>query len=403
MISPFERLGYVLVSDTSGIVTTPFRMRILIATLDFPPATGGIQTYAGELSKRLAAHASRCVVVAPHHPGAHLADPYHPCEVIRVRTSSDAFPLRAAWPLSSLIRSVRPDVVLAAQWAAAWPALAFRTQRGPRVVIAAHGRELLLRPFNQARRLQSLYDRARRTALARADAVAAVSRFTAACVRSLGVPAQRVHVVNNGVDPTRFCPGPPSRSFPWFGHGPIALTVARLVPRKGIDTTLHAFANLLPEMPSARYIVAGSGPDLPRLVALARDLRIDSQVRFLGRVGDDMLPDLYRSCDVFVMPSRSEPPDVEGFGLSLLEASACGKPVIAARSGGMEDAVVHGTTGWLVPPSDPVALADRLAAVFADPGAARTLGEAGRAHVVQRGAWDHVASRLVELFHGIAT
>jgi phosphatidylinositol alpha-1,6-mannosyltransferase len=95
------------------------------------------------------------------------------------------------------------------------------------------------------------------------------------------------------------------------------------------------------------------------------------------------------------MPARSDPPDVEGFGLVFLEANACGRPVVGARAGGVTDAIRDGETGLLVPPGDPPALAAALVRLLADPGLAARLGQQGRAYVEREGNWDRVAERLL--------
>jgi phosphatidylinositol alpha-1,6-mannosyltransferase len=108
------------------------------------------------------------------------------------------------------------------------------------------------------------------------------------------------------------------------------------------------------------------------------------------------LPDLYNACDLFVMPSRPDAPNVEGFGIVFLEANACGKPVVAARSGGIPDAVIDGTTGLLVEPDHQEELTDAIVRVLSNPTVARDLGQNGRRRVVQEASWDHVSRRLYD-------
>jgi glycosyltransferase involved in cell wall biosynthesis len=103
---------------------------------------------------------------------------------------------------------------------------------------------------------------------------------------------------------------------------------------------------------------------------------------------------LHAAAGVFVMPARSDQEDVEGFGLVFLEAGAAGRAVVGARAGGVIDAVRHGETGLLVPPSDPAALADAVSTLLSDEALRRRFGEAGRAHVLANATWDHVAERL---------
>ncbi len=156
--------------------------------------------------------------------------------------------------------------------------------------------------------------------------------------------------------------------------------MARLVPRKGHDVVLRALPRVLASVPDARYVIAGDGPDRSRLESLARDLGVAHAVHFAGRV-DDVLP-YFQACDVYVMMSRSEDEgEVEGFGIAFTEASACGKPVIAGRSGGTAEAVLDGVTGVLVDPHDVEALANTIVNLLTNRAEAARLGAGGREFV----------------------
>ena len=177
-------------------------------------------------------------------------------------------------------------------------------------------------------------------------------------------------------------------------------TVCRLVPRKGIDTTLEAVALLRERIPGLRYAIGGSGPDRERLESRVRDRGLQDTVRFLGRVPDLEMANCMSAADVFCMPARSEPPDVEGFGLVFLEAGACETAVIGAKAGGVPDAIVHGETGLLVEPSDPRGLAEALHQLLTQPSVRTRMGAAARARIQAQCTWDHVASGLMDAMRG---
>lgn len=172
------------------------------------------------------------------------------------------------------------------------------------------------------------------------------------------------------------------------------MTVARLVPHKGVDVALQALARLAPDHPQLCYAVVGQGPHQPALESLAAQLGVSERVRFLNDVSDADLPALYNVADFYVGVSRQAGLDVEGFGISLMEASASGLAVVAGRSGGMPDAVADGETGVLVDSEDPRAVAGAIASLLADPERVRQLGENGRRAVEQRFTWDRVVSDL---------
>ncbi|HEX4629056.1 MAG TPA: glycosyltransferase family 4 protein, partial [Gemmatimonadales bacterium] len=212
--------------------------------------------------------------------------------------------------------------------------------------------------------------------------------------------AGRLRIVHLGTDPDRFKPGLdptelrgrfelPDNGTRWL------LTVARLDPHKGVDSVIEALPTVVARFPAVHYAVAGSGADRERLEKLAHKNGVADRVRFLGGVSERDLPALYNLASVYVGVSRiSERIGVEGFGISLVEASACGLPVVAGNSGGIPDAVRDGETGYLVPPEDPAALADALCRLLVDPEGARRVGAAGRRAVETYYNWDRVVRDL---------
>ena len=117
---------------------------------------------------------------------------------------------------------------------------------------------------------------------------------------------------------------------------------------------------------------------------------------FTGRIEDEKLNDIYNIADVYVMVSKElkAQGDVEGFGITFLEANACGKPVIGSYSGGIPEAVIDGRTGFLVQPGDAAHLTQRILEIFSNPALARNLGDNGRRRVQEELTWEHIAERL---------
>ena len=373
-------------------------MRLLLVTQDFPPDVGGIQTYSWELSRRLAARAEALHVVAPARPGAASVDASVPFPVQRVLGRPDLLPLTALATVPPLARRARPDVAFHAQWQTVGASVLARALTGwpRRIACAAHGRELLFNPLPKTLRLDAAYDRLRRRMLGWVDTFVPVSHYTAGLLEDRGVPAERLHVVPNGTDPERFRPvdATPLRRHLDLGDRPLLLTVGRLVPRKGIDTILRALPSISEAAPEVQYLIVGTGPDRDRLEQIARTVGVTDRVHVLGQVPHGDLPHYYSAADVFVMPSRETPPDVEGFGLVFLEANACGTPVIGARSGGIPDAVVDGETGLLVPPSSPEALAQAALSLLTDADRRAALGNHGRRRAATTLNWDRIGARI---------
>lgn len=206
------------------------------------------------------------------------------------------------------------------------------------------------------------------------DRYLAVSREIAAeLVERLGWPAARIEVVHNAVEPERLAvAAPPGLREQLGGSGTrvLVLTAARLDAQKGHPVLLEAAA----AVPEAVFVLAGDGPERPKLEALAEKLGVAERVRFLGRRDD--VPELLAACDVFALPSL-----YEGSSLAVLEAMAAGRPVVSSAIGGTEELVEDGRSGLLVPPGDPQALASALRRLIADPELRRTLAIRARERV----------------------
>jgi glycosyltransferase involved in cell wall biosynthesis len=236
----------------------------------------------------------------------------------------------------ALAASVRPELVVCGHLNYAPLAWSVARATGARAVQLLHGVEA----WTPGALLPRL-------AMRRMDRVVAVSRFTAAKAEcALGL--SDVGILHNAVDTTRFSPGtPPAELERRLPPHPRVLTVSRLNARegyKGVDVVLRALKEL-----RASYVIVGAGSDLPRLEKLARELGVTAY--FHGRASDDELPDLYRACDVYVMPSRGE-----GFGYVFLEALATGLPVVAGNADGSCEALADGELGLMVDPGDPAAV-----------------------------------------------
>ncbi len=223
-------------------------------------------------------------------------------------------------------------------------------------------------------------------------------------LEAYGADAQRIALVPCGVDPELFYPGDRRAARARLGlpaNEFIVLQLGRLVPRKGIDNVVRAMA-LLPSPWAARLVVVGGDADEPneiltpeigRLRRLAAEHGVAARVRFAGRHGRADLRDWYLAADVFVTTPWYEP-----FGITPLEAMACGTPVIGSDVGGIRYTVRDGVTGFLVPPRDPAALAQRLIELRRRPALGRALGAAGVARVRSFFTWERVARELAAVY-----
>jgi len=216
---------------------------------------------------------------------------------------------------------------------------------------------------------------------------------------------ERIHVVPCGFDPAEMTPmdqADARKLLGWPDHFTV-LQLGRLVPRKGIDNVIHAIAHLKTQhkVLAELHVVGGdtrypdpvATPEIGRLSELARGLGIESQVHFVGRRDRSELCLYYNAADVFVTTPWYEP-----FGITPLEAMACACPVIGSAVGGIRTTVVDSKTGYLVPPKNPAALAERLDAMFRNPAQRKAFGRAGRRRALRTFTWTHVMRGLMRVY-----
>jgi phosphatidylinositol alpha-1,6-mannosyltransferase len=268
-----------------------------------------------------------------------------------------------------------------------------------------YGTELLLLRSRVSR--SALKRSAARSLLGSAAVFLTISRYTRdlcyAALEELELESRKtdVRVVPLGTDPQRFRPGMDTSAvrarYGLENGGRWLLTVARLVAHKGIDTGLRVMAALRNEHPDLRYAVVGSGMKLPQLQELARSLGVADRVRFLTQVPDEDLPALYNSAELYLGASRPAELMIEGFGISLSEASACGIPVIGGSSGGIPDAVRDGETGLLVDAERTEAVTEAVRLLLRDLELAGRLGAGGRHAVETFFNWDRVAAEVFSI------
>jgi phosphatidylinositol alpha-1,6-mannosyltransferase len=260
--------------------------------------------------------------------------------------------------------------------------------------VSVYASEILDDTRTWRRRLKGYLKRWRLTALKRAQGLFPVSHFSGNILSSQGIEKERIHVVSCGVNPHRFKTSPTQQKRKPFKK---LLTVARLDLHKGHDRVLEAMAILKKEGLTPFYLIVGKGEEEIRLRRMVQILGLDRQVKFAGFLPDSELPDIYASSDIFVMASRQIPGRmdiVEGFGISFLEASACGLPVVAGNSGGVADAVRDGKTGFLVNPDDREDIARALRLLLTDDDLAWRLREEGRKWIETQMSWECVAERM---------
>lgn len=355
-------------------------------------ATSGWGRYAGELARELIAAGVDIRLVSPRHLATmpDLRD-YRDHREIPSFQHGRRHPLRVFQrTFPPLLRALQGVDVVHCMIEPYAPTVAVAAARRP-YFISLHGTYAITagRPGLERWPL--------RWALRRACGLPANSGYTRRMVeRDSG--ARRASVVPLAVRMEDFQHEDPPRR-----ERGLIVSVGECKPRKGYDLALEAFARLRADGNADRYVIVGicdeSSPYVVRLRARIHELGLGSSVTLTGAVSQDELVDWYHRARVVTMPYRLWGRDFDGFGLVLLEANACGTPVVSARDSGAEEPVVHGENGLLTPPNDVPALTDALRSVLADANCWRQLATGARRRASTM-SWRQSTQRMLDVYAG---
>jgi glycosyltransferase involved in cell wall biosynthesis len=357
-------------------------VRILLVNWQDPenPHAGGAELHLFELFRRLSARGHRVHLVCSGWPGAPARAEVQGISIER-HGGRHSFALRGRGAVLAALARERWEIVVEdinklplylagltrLPFCAIIPHLfgttAFREAAWPMAVAVA----LAERPIPRAYRRAGFH---------------AISESTRDDLVRRGVPKARIRVIHPGIDAAGYAPAPGlDRTQP-----PTFLYVGRLKRYKGVDVALRALALARRARADLSLDIAGTGDDAPRLRGLARSLGLEAAVRFLGFVPEERKRELFRMATANLFPSPKE-----GWGLTVMEAAACGTPSLASDSPGLRDSVRDGETGYLVPHGDAAMLARRMLELADDPALVARLGRASRRHA-EGWSWDDAAA-----------
>src|SRR4051794_18866043 len=298
--------------------------------------------------------------------------------------------LSAAWRLSRAIKRLQPDIIHAHDphgVAMAALALSMSTQLAKPPLVAARRVDFHLRGNALSR-----------WKYRQVDCFICASEAVRKMLIADGVPARRVVTVHEGIDLDRIDAAPPANLHGelWLPHqAPVVGNVAALVPHKGQRHLVEAAAIVIQKVPDARFVIAGEGELRPQLERQIKDRHLEKHV-FLVGFRPDILS-VHRGFDIFVMSSVTE-----GLGTSLLDAMACGKPIVATTAGGMPEVVADGRTGILVPPRDHEAMAAAIVTLLTDDAARAEMGAAALARVRTMFSADRMVQDTLAVYRRVA-
>lgn len=368
-------------------------------TFEFAPFAGGIATYSHQMAAGLARLGCRVRVLAPSYLEGGWDDGAQVYETVRMDVEHGGPELMrfvtGAKALTRQIEDFGPDVALLtsdlAHGVGGWIC---RRKKVPYVAVV-HGSEIKKHfpPRSMKRWLQSLW---LRSAYERAGAVFCVSGFVKELMLEAGFDPETLAVIHNGVDDAVVETPRNEERIAALRAGyrledkRVALTIARLVARKGQAAMIRAMSEILAHDAQIRYVVAGDGEDAARLRQTAQEAGVEEAVVFAGKIPEEDKVSWIDLCDVYVLASSGDGERVEGLGIALLEAAARGKPLVGGHHGGVPEIIDDGVNGYLVDPARPAALARAVIDVLESPSRARALGEASLAKLRQ----SFLASRM---------
>ena len=364
--------------------------KVLFITNDFGPRAGGIETFIIGLIQRRA-FASTIVYTSAQENSQEYDANWERKFGVKVIRGSSKILLPTPQVARRVSRLVKSENINTVAFGAAAPLglLAHSIKRAGvlRIVALTHGHEVWwarVFPFNL------LIRRIGRGV----DSLTYLGEYTHQMIsRALDKKAKLAMVkIAPGIDTEHFSPrnSKELRESLNLAEKKVIVCVARLVHRKGQDRLIEVMPEILSSVPNAHLLIVGEGPYRQHLVKRVNQLKIKDDVTFVGRIGYEQLPEYICAGDLFAMPSRSRffGLEVEGLGISYLEASACGLPVIAGGSGGAPDTVDQGKSGVVVSGVDNDAIAKAVISFLNDPDISKTMGGYGRKWVIEKWRWE---------------
>jgi phosphatidylinositol alpha-1,6-mannosyltransferase len=371
----------------------------------FAPKNGGSSRWFWEIYRRLPRKAF--VIAAGEDPRQDEFDRSHDLRVVRVPLTMPAWGLRSWQGLKGYwraLRRLRPllqaEGVRRIHCGRCLPegvmALALKWWTGIPYVCYVHGEDV--NTASESREFTWLV----RRVLRGTDFAIPNSRNTKRLLQEeWGLPDEQVRLMHPGVDTQRFTPAgrdPAVRAALGWGDRPVVLTVGRLQKRKGQDQMILALRTIRQVVPDILYAVVGHGEERTSLGELVAREGLGQYVQFLGQPNDEKLVQCYQQCDLFALPNRQVGKDIEGFGMVLLEAQACGKPVVAGDSGGTAETMRIPGTGRVVCCDGPHELAALVTELLADRDLLARMGMQGRQWVTEQFDWEVLSRQAESLF-----
>ncbi|WP_440903476.1 glycosyltransferase family 4 protein [Catenovulum sp. SX2] len=381
------------------------RKKVLVLTENFPPLSGGSGRWFWELYSRLPK--SDYLIVADNIPEALSFDQTHDLNVIRLPLSSREWGFRSLQGLKFYFRVVKQLLKIIKEHEVTHIHTGRVIHEGVTAWIISkltkvdylcyvHGEDVETAATSREHNLMVKH------VCSSAQKLICNSHNSANIVKRLNYASDdKIHILHPGVDSKTFKPIEEDADFKaamGWQDKKVIITVGRLQQRKGQDVLIQAMPQILASHPDAIYAIIGRGECKQSLEKLIEQLNLQDKVQLLDEISDAQMIKCYQQCDLFVLPNRTIGNDLEGFGMVLVEAQACGKPVIAGDSGGTRETMLVNETGFIVDCRTPEPLATKISEVLADEPKLAKMGELGRQHVENELDWEAHTNKAIDIF-----
>jgi phosphatidylinositol alpha-1,6-mannosyltransferase len=342
---------------------------ILIVSTEFPPAPGGIGSHAFALAYELEKLGWDVTVATEQN--------YAPDYEIIIFNKSQNFRIEQLKPTPSAFRLLRkvvflirltikhkPTYVCGTGKHGAWFGYLISKICFKKSILIGHGTEFTVTMSERSKKINKFV-------YSNASILVSVSNYTLKTIENVGIKNKNAHVIHNGANPFDFFK---------LNHEEVdkirvnnnlmdknvILTIGNVTPRKGQEWVIRALPQILEEFPNTHYYCIGLPTIKSELENLASDLKISSNVHFLGRLSTSEINKWTNAADIFAMTSVHNEGDFEGFGISVIEAALCGKTAIVTNESGVYESIVDNSTGFGVPERNPSSIAEKICLLLKD-------------------------------------
>jgi phosphatidylinositol alpha-1,6-mannosyltransferase len=379
--------------------------KTLLLSEIFPPTNGGSGRWFWELYSRLSR--SEYIIAAGEAKGDEAFDKNHDLNVTRVNMSSPSWGVKSLsglkfyWRVFNNIRKlIKQHNVTEIHCGRCLPegfiGYIFKKTFNIPYICYIHGEDV--EAAATSRELTWIV----RKVLSNASKLICNSNNTANLIlNNWDANPDITEILNPGCDTERFIPAEQNddvkESLGWQGKR-VVLTVGRLQKRKGQDMLIRALPEIKKTIPDVLYAIIGGGSEKQELEVLTQELGLEDNVLFMSEISDEQMIQAYQQCDVFALPNRTFEQDIEGFGMVLVEAQACEKPVIAGDSGGTAETMLIGVTGFILDCTQPEPIAGKLSELFQNPEQCEEMGVKARKHVELTLDWKVHTEKAKKIF-----